>query len=70
MDAPYVPKHKGFDEDTTRRAQATADASRKGAAPGESADADYMEKGPDEAAERTGRTRAEVEDAVERARRR
>lgn len=70
MDAPYRPRYKGFDEEATRNAQATADASRRTAAPGESVDSEYMASGPAEAAARTGRTSEEVGEAIERARRR
>jgi hypothetical protein len=68
---PYQPAYTGFDVEATRRAQATADRAREGeGAKGEYADAAYVDEGPREAAERMGRSQAEVGDAVERARRR
>jgi hypothetical protein len=69
MDGPYKPKYKGFDEEATRNAQATADRARELAgAKGEDANAEYVDKGPEEAARRTGRSPKEIADAVERAR--
>lgn len=65
---PFRPKYRGFDEAATKRAQETAEHAQKTrAAPGEDANADYVDQGPTEAGKRTGRTREEVEDAVERA---
>ncbi|MEA3199920.1 MAG: hypothetical protein QOE90_1348 [Thermoplasmata archaeon] len=67
---PYEPAYKGFDVDETRRAQETAERSREvQAGKGESVDADYVDEGPREAAERMGRSEKDVGDAVERARR-
>lgn len=69
-DEPYKPKYKGFDEEATRRAQATADRARESAgAKGEWADAAWAEEGPREAAERMGTDEADVGRAVEGARR-
>lgn len=70
MDPPYRPRHKGFDEEATRRAQATAELARSLASSGEPAGGAYVDEGPDEAARRTGRSREELGDAIERARRR
>lgn len=70
MDGPYKPRYKGFDADATRKAQETADLSRRLAAPGDAVDHDYLERGPDEAAARTGRSREDLGKAIERARRR
>jgi hypothetical protein len=68
-DKPYEPKHKGFDEETTRRAQATAERAQKvKAGHGEYADQEYVEAGPQEAARRQGESREDVESSVERAR--
>ena len=67
-DAPYQPKYKGFDEQRTRHAVATNERAQKGAgAKGEDANREYVDDGPTEAAERTGRSEEEVGDAVERA---
>lgn len=51
---PYRPKHKGFDEARTRRAQATADRAQESAgAKGEDANAEYIDEGPAEYERRT-----------------
>lgn len=69
-DKPYEPKHKGFDEETSRRAADTAERARKvQAGKGHYADESYVEDGPQEAAERLGESREDVEDSVERAQR-
>lgn len=66
---PYEPAYKGFDAETTKRAQDTAERAREGAtAKGEMADATYVEEGPKEAARRMGDSEKDVGDAVERAR--
>ena len=53
--APYTPDYKGFDEETTRNAQATARRAQEGAgAQGEDANAEYMDEGPAEYERRTG----------------
>lgn len=53
-DAPYVPKYKGFDEETTRRAQETSDRAQKSAgAKGEDANKEYVDEGPAEYKRRT-----------------
>lgn len=67
-DAPYRPSYKGFDEETTRRAQETSERSRKvQAGEGHYADETYVEEGPEEAARRTGETADEVGRSVSRA---
>ena len=67
-EAPYQPSYKGFDEERTRKAVATAQRAQEGAgAKGEDANREYVDEGPAEAAERTGRTADDVGDAVERA---
>lgn len=69
-DKPYEPKYKGFDEAAAKRALDTVDAARKNpSAKGQDANAEYVDDGPEEAARRTGRTRADVEESVERANR-
>lgn len=55
-DKPYEPKYKGFDEEATIRAQATADrAQETAAAVGEDANREYVDDGPKEYERRTGR---------------
>lgn len=51
---PYRPEYSGFNEEETRRANATADRSRETAAGprGEYADETYVEQGPAEAQRR------------------
>jgi hypothetical protein len=66
---PYKPAYTGFDVDATRHAQATADRAREApAAKGEHVDAEYVDEGPREAAERMGTSEKDVGEAVERAR--
>ncbi|GEM_PF-6302960 len=66
---PYRPAYTGFDVETTRNAQATADRARENpSGKGEHADAEYVDEGPREAAERMGTSEKDVGDAVERAR--
>lgn len=68
-DEPYRPRYKGFDEETTRNAQATAQRAQEGAAAkGEHVDAAYLDDGPEEAARRMGSDAKSVGDAIERAR--
>jgi hypothetical protein len=68
-DKPYQPSYRGFDVAATRRAQETAArAAELQAGRGESVDDAYLDEGPREAAERTGRSEKDVGDAVERAR--
>lgn len=67
-DQPYVPKYKGFDEEATKNAQATAERSREGARDAGAGEPNaYVEEGAKEAGERTGRSAKEVEESVERA---
>lgn len=67
-DAPYEPEHKGFDVETTRRAQATADRAREGAsARGMDANSEYVDEGPEEAARRTGDSAERIGGAIEEA---
>jgi len=69
-DEPYKPQYKGFDEEATRHAQATAQRAQEGAAAkGEHVDAAYVDEGPEEAARRMGSDAKSVGDAIERARR-
>ncbi|HEX2022074.1 MAG TPA: hypothetical protein VHH36_05130 [Candidatus Thermoplasmatota archaeon] len=52
---PYEPKHKGFDEEATRRAHATVDRARETqGAQGEDANREYVDEGPAEYERRTG----------------
>ena len=68
---PYKPSYTGFDVDATRKAQATAERAQEGAAAkGEHVDAEYVDHGPREAAERMGVSEKDVGDSVERARKR
>lgn len=54
-DKPYEPKHKGFDEETTKNAQATnARAQKTAGAKGEDANKEYVDDGPAEYERRTG----------------
>lgn len=68
QNAPYKPQYKGFDEERQRNAVETVDRAKEGAAAkGEDANREYVDDGPQEAAERTGRSADDVGDAVERA---
>lgn len=68
---PYRPDYKGFDEELTRRAQATAGRAQEGAAArGEDANREYVDEGPGELARRTGRSPEELGESIERAARR
>jgi hypothetical protein len=68
QDAPYKPTYKGFDEDRQKKAVETVERANEGAgAKGEDANREYVDDGPQEAAERTGRSTQDVGDAVERA---
>lgn len=54
-DAPYKASYKGFDEETTRKAQATAERAQETAgAQGEDANREYVDEGPAEYERRTG----------------
>lgn len=54
-DAPYVPKHKGFDEEAQKRAMATAERARETeGAKGEDANKEYVDEGPAEYERRMG----------------
>lgn len=65
-DAPYEPRHKGFDVEATRRAQATAERAQEGAgAKGEDANSAYVDEGPEEAARRTGDSSERLGGAIE-----
>lgn len=65
---PYVPEYKGFDEESTARAQQTAKRAQEGAsAKGMDANNSYVDDGPDEAARRTGRSRQDLSDSIENA---
>lgn len=65
-EAPYEPRHKGFDVEATKRAQATAQRAQDGAgAAGEDANRSYVDDGPEEAARRTGDTSERLGDAIE-----
>ena len=69
--APYKPTYKGFDEERQRKAVETVERANDGAAAkGEDANREYVEDGPEEAAQRTGRSKEDVGDSVERAARR
>lgn len=66
---PYRPKYKGFDEETTRNAQATADRAKEGAgAKGEDANKEYVDDGPEEYERRTGSKAPDVEGAAKKSR--
>lgn len=68
QDGPYQPAYKGFDAERQKKAVATVERAKEGAgAKGEDANREYVDDGPQEAAERTGRSPKDVGDAVERA---
>lgn len=70
-EAPYEPRHKGFDVEATKRAQATAARAQEGAgAQGEDANGAYVDEGPEEAARRTGDSQERLGGAIEDAARR
>lgn len=65
-DAPYEPEYKGFDEKTTRQAQATHERSQEGkTAQGMDANNTYVDDGPEEAARRTGRSAEDIGSSIE-----